>query len=164
MLSFMVVICWFAIRIYKEVRASQSFVLSKSENLESLLIDIRDGTKTFLKERRKYPRVKECVVAKIEGDNSDEFIRVINIGYEGALLRSSREFKIDDMISLNIYLPLHSQPINVKSKVTRVNVVPASKEQWSRFDVVVEFKDISAYNRDLLIDTVDVLKASNSRT
>jgi len=124
---------------------------NKLDNLERLLQDLRDGTKKFYRERRRFPRQKFDISAKIVGRGSGEVIKVLEISYSGALLRSNQAFAPDETIELNLYLPLFAEPVDIKARVVRVAAVQGMA---STFNVGVEFLDISSSDKDRLIETI----------
>lgn len=146
---------WLIFKVYKQVFLLSSDIANTCADLEKLLLDLRDGTKTFYREKRKFVRAKDGILAKIAGQVSDELIKVLDISYEGALLRTTQQLKSQDTIDLNIYLPIFPQPIEVKAKVIRV--IPAKIEsQPPSFDVGVKFLNISPPDKEKLIETVDL--------
>ena len=135
----------------------------KYENLERLSLDIRDGVRTFYKEKRKYPRVINGIrVMLVNKLFCGELFKVRDISYEGALLRINHKVEMGDMIDLNIYLHVFPQPINVRASVVRVCRV----EEDSRpemYDVGMEFIKMSKGDKEKLMETVDILKAQSVR-
>jgi len=129
-------------------------LFDKLDNLERLLLDVRDGTKKFYRERRRFPRQKFDISAKIFGRGSGELIKVPEISQAGALLRSNCSFTLGDVIELNMYLPLFAEPINIKARVVRVTAVEGKA---SIFNVGVEFVNMSQIDKEKLIETINIL-------
>lgn len=159
---FVVVSLFWSIAIaYKKI-SSEAF--SKYDNLETLLLDIRDGTRYFYREKRKTFRVATDIIAKFaDKAGSGEFIKIADISYEGALLKTTHEVKAGDALELNIYLPLFSQPIYVKAKVMRVKPTKETKGGAAIFEVGVEYADMFGPDREKLIETVNILHRSSRK-
>lgn len=146
---------WFVIKLYKRIYSSNWDISHKYEDLERILLDLRDGTRTFHKEKRRSPRVAGDITAQIVGKKDfSGYVRVSNISEYGALLSMSKDLKIGETIELNMYLPIFPQPIHVNSKVVRV--IPP-KEKTGIFDTGVEFIDIAREDKEKLIETVKIL-------
>ena len=138
--------------------------LSKQyESLERLSLDIRDGIKTFYKEKRKYPRVINGIrVMLMDKLFEGELFKVRDISYEGALLRINHKVEMGDIIDLNIYLHIFPQPINVRAKAVRVCKVEKDGRPGT-YDIGVEFIKMSKSDKEKLTETVDILKAQSVR-
>jgi len=122
------------------------------------LVDIRDGTKNFYKEKRKSPRVRGDITAIIEKKKTKNLIKVIDVSYEGALLRTHNPFKVGQTIELGMRLPLYAQPIDVKAKVVRIaEAAYGSGEKPSDFDMGVEYLAINRFDKERLNETIDTL-------
>jgi len=141
------------------IKALSQKILRKYENLEQLLFDIRDGTKKFHNEKRKFNR-KNCVMrAKIPDTSKDEFMKVLDISYTGALLRTTHNFQHGNEINLNLYLPIFAQPINIMAKVVRVD--PGRDEDRSEcFDIGIEYLDMAPIDKEKLVEAVNLLNQS----
>lgn len=152
---------WTIAIAYKKI-SSDAF--SKYDNLETLLLDIRDGTRYFYREKRKTFRVATDIIARFANKISgDEFIKIGDISYEGALLKTTHEVKVGDILELNIYLPLFSQPIYVKANVMRVKLTKETKGGSAIFEVGVEYADMFGPDREKLIETVNILHKSGRK-
>jgi len=131
-------------------------VLEQYDNLEKLLIDLRDGTQKFHKEKRRFDR-KDCVMmAKLPNDQDAELVKVIDISYTGALLRTAKTFTVGDNISISLYLPIFAQPIEVAGFVARVDS-GIDDTRKPCFDIGVEFHNISPKDKEKLIEAVDLI-------
>ena len=148
---------WFTNKTYRNLSSFTSDISSKYNNMERLLLDLRDGTKSFYKEKRESPRTADSITATIaDTDTSAEFMKVINISDSGALLRTSQKFKPGRTIDLKIYLPLFAQPIDVKAKVVWSNPCePTGKTP--RFDMGVKYLNIARIDREKLNETIALL-------
>jgi hypothetical protein len=144
-------------RLRRDILVKHSESLDKFDDLERVLLDIRDGTKNFFRERRSFPRVSEQIAAKLKGGSADEFLAVANISRAGALLKAKREFKKDDILELEIFSSLYSQPMAVKSKVVNVTAVKASAKEKAGFEIGVKFIEISPSNRDRLAEMIGII-------
>lgn len=150
-----------ALVTYKNMLVFKSEITGKYKGLENLLLDLRDGTKKFYTEKRKYARVSRDITAKLLGrEGCDGFVRVLDISYGGALLNTKNSFKEGEVLSLLIYLPLFPQPIKVEAKVKRSS---PSGVRDNEFNIGVEFSVMEALDREKLKETVDVLERNPSR-
>ncbi len=121
------------------------------------MLDIRNGTKTFFKEKRRALRVGNSVSAKLADNEKAEFIKVLNISETGALLRSKEKFSQGEVLDFKLYLPLFTYPIDVVTKVARA--APSSdKDKAGYFDIGITFLKITSSDKEKLLETVDVLK------
>ena len=153
-----VALFWMIAIAHKSFTGISSDNLAKYDNLETLLLDIRDGTRYFYREKRKSFRVATDIIAKFANKVSgDEFIKIGDISYEGALLKTTQQVKPGDILELNIYLPLFSQPIYVKAKVMRMHPTKETKGGATIFEVGVEYEDMFGPDREKLIETVNIL-------
>jgi len=139
--------------IFRKFFLKISDLSEKYNNLERLLVDIRDNTKRFYSEKRKHPRVSGGITAKIVGDSN--VFDVIDISYEGALLRTQRKFRMGEEMDLHVYLPLFPRPIDCKAKVMRV--LNAETDEEGFFDIGLEFLSISPADRDKLKESIRIL-------
>lgn len=145
--------------IYKRTSRIIAEISQKYENLEKLLLDIREGTRDFYKEKRRFLRVRNGISARIGGS---ELFEVIDISYKGALLRTTQHLKPQDKIELNIYLPIFPQPINVQARVIRVSSARI-EGQPETFIAGVEFLEMNRLDKEKLTETVGVLEKSPPR-
>ena len=142
-------------KLYHHILLKYSKVLDKLDNVERVLIDIRDGTKNFYREKRSSPRVQRCISAKLKG-GEDEILEIDNISYEGALLRTGRDLKRNEMVDLEIFLPLYPQPITVKSKVVNTSTIRDAAKGGPKFEASVKFIEISPSDKERLREAVDI--------
>ena len=131
-----------------------SEISQKYDNLEKLLFDIRDGTNAFHKERRKGIRLEDEIYAKISG--KEENCKVINIGEGGILLRTSAELEIGASADLKIFIPIFPQPIDIKTKVVRVNSVSGTNTM--SFDVGMEFLGLNQNDKKKIAEWLGIVK------
>jgi len=141
------------------IKALSQKILRKYEHLEQLMLDIRDGTKKFHNEKRKFSR-KNCVMlAKMPGTGENEFIKVLDISYTGALLRTAHSFRHGDEIKFNLYLPIFAQPINIMAKIVRID--PGKDEDRSAcFDIGIEYLEMAPLDKEKLVEAVNLLNQS----
>ena len=148
---------WLLIIKINNIFSQDSSILSvKYNNLENLLLDLRDGTKNFRKERRSYSRLRNGIVAKISGQS--ELIKVLDISCTGARLKTSKYFQPKDTLELTVYLPIFPQPIVVKGKVIWVKTI----EQAGSFEVGIEYSGLSTYDREKLAETINLLSKTRN--
>jgi len=146
--------------VYRAFFKKDSVVYQKFNNLENLLLDIRDNTKTFYREKRKFPRLKNSLVARISGES--ELIKVLDIGYGGARLKTTKSLRPKDELGLSIYLPAFPQPIVMKARVIWVSMVK-TEGQPEVFDVGVEYLETSRFDREKLIETINLLEKTRPK-
>ena len=150
-------IWWLIFKIHGVFSETRLIIADRCNNLENVLLDLRDGTKIFYKERRKFPRVNGDIVARIPGE--EDLIRVLDISFGGARLRTSRRFKLKDLLEFNIYLPIFPQPIKVRAKVAWTSIVGAQGKDED-YEVGIEFLDMTGFDKERLIETLNVLSTS----
>jgi len=154
----LVLLFWHVTSGYKKISAAISEDSNRYGNLERLLLDIRDGKKTFFSEKRKFTRYNDNISAKIAGSDT-EILKILNISSGGVLLRTSQKLEENQIINLNMYLPLFPQPINVKAKVIRI--APYKTEgKSSGFKVGIKYLNINEPDREKLIETLKYLSNS----
>ena len=148
------VLTWVTILINKRIAALDSDFSDKFDELKKLLFDLRDGTNTFYEEKRKSERVRDNVTMKIVSGGLAEFVKALDLSEGGALIRTSKKLKENDVIDLNIYLKLYAEPISAKASVARV--LP-SEDDISSFDIGLKFLDMSSIAKERLIETLNVI-------
>ncbi|OGW74618.1 MAG: hypothetical protein A2Z72_07310 [Omnitrophica bacterium RBG_13_46_9] len=152
------ILLWFVIEIYKKVYIFSSSVLTRCDELEELLFDIRNGTRRFYREKRRFRRIdaKDKISAKIANKDAGSFFNILNVSHAGALLRSCQDiFSAGEKLDLSMYLPYFPQPIGVRSKVVRVD--HTSPEKADDFDVGVEYLNMTSIDREKLTETINLL-------
>lgn len=149
----LILIFYFA---YQRIYRLFNDFFNQYENIEKLLLDLRDGTKKFYKEKRKFMRVRNGITAKINELEDADSIKVEDISNGGALLVSAERLKEGQIIHLKIKLPLFAQPIEVRAKIVRVIEVK-SQAQESQYKIGIEFIDMISPDKDKLRETVYVL-------
>jgi Tfp pilus assembly protein PilZ len=150
---------WLIVKIYRELVGLRRLISLEVNNLEDLLLDLRNGTKIFFKERRKFPRFKAGIHARISGE--EKLLKVLDLSLEGALLESETNFHLNDRIDLVVYLPFFPQPIVTKVKVVRISV--ARNEGLKRLNTVgVEFQKINNSDKTKLKEAIYLLAKSPS--
>jgi hypothetical protein len=155
-LLFLASLWWLLWLVYKLFFKRDSLLYQKFNILESLLLDIRDGTKAFFIERRKFPRLKDSMTARIAGQ--DELIKVIDISYVGAHLKTSKQLQPNDVLDLSVFLPIFPQPIVVKAKVIWASVV-RTEGQPESYKVGIEYLEMGNSDREKLFETLKLLGA-----
>ncbi|MBN1353217.1 MAG: PilZ domain-containing protein [Candidatus Omnitrophica bacterium] len=159
----LIVLFILTMRISKKLFLFTADMLRKYENVERLLLDLRDNTRTFYKEKRKSSRILNNITVKITDENSSQgFATILNGGETGALLRTSHKFKLGELATLSIYLPLFPQPITIKVKIARV--APSSEKASGDFDVGVEFLKIERPDKEKLLETLRLLGDNTAGT
>jgi len=143
---------------YKKTIVGMRDISGKLGDLEKLLLDIRDGTKMFYREKRHFMRVQHNISAKIDKEDCPDFIQIIDISYGGALLKTKHILTKGEVFGLILYLPLYPQPISVKAQVRRVfsaDIHAEGEEIETRFGV--EFIQVDKFDKEKLEETVNVL-------
>ncbi|MBN1353554.1 MAG: PilZ domain-containing protein [Candidatus Omnitrophica bacterium] len=152
---------WFAHNTVITTSLLTSEIKLKFDSLEQLLFDIRDGAKTFYREKRKHSRTDTGgdISAKILNKDTRDFATVLNISPEGALLRTKKdEFSRGEVLDLNMYVPFFAQPIDFSGRVVRVTSGPNKAENSS--DLGIEYLGMTRIDREKLLDTIRMLKKS----
>ncbi|NQU95325.1 MAG: PilZ domain-containing protein [Candidatus Omnitrophica bacterium] len=138
-----------------------SNILHKHGGMEKLLLDLRDGTKTFYKEKRKYHRIKTKgqVLTRIIQKEKDKLIEVLDLSYGGALLGARQtSFQNGETVDLSMHLPLFPQPIDVKGRVVRIERASGRDPKTSDAkNVGIEYLDMPRSDREKLIETINTL-------
>ena len=151
------VISWAILKIYEKIAALISDNARRYEDTEKLLLDIRDGTRTFFKEKRSSARIENNITAKLKKPGwPEESIRVLNGSEGGALFACQKKPEAGEVIELIMYLPLFPQPIEAKAKVVRVK--SAGHKERGKYYVGVEFLSMSGPDRQRFAETINVLK------
>ena len=159
---------WNINMLHTAVKAVTSDLALKYNNVERLLMDVRDGTKNFYTEKRRSVRIRTDMLAKF-GDKvtGDDFVKIDEISYEGARLRTTQALKAGQIIKLNIYLPLFPRPIFVKARIVRIRPTAETKGTSVIYEAGVECTEIADGDREQLIETIDMLgshiRKKNSR-
>jgi hypothetical protein len=149
---------WTIAIVYKAYAATASEAIQKYENIERILLDLRDGTKYFFKEKRRSFRIKTDLLARFaDKSTGDDFVKISDISHEGAQLKTVRALKRDDTVKLSIYLPFFSQPINAKARVTRARQTAELKGTSAIIDAGVEYIYLSDEDREKLVETINIL-------
>jgi len=152
------IVVWLAWEINKKLSFFLKSTIKKQNDIEKLLFDIRDGKKSYFKEKRKHPRIntENKVHTKITNKGKENIIPVKNISYGGALLGPEMgSFIKGELLKLNMYLPLFPQPIDIDGKIVRLDM--ASKRKSSPATIGIEYTGMSRSDRSKLIETVDSL-------
>ena len=142
-------------KAYHNIRLKNSAVMNRLDDVEKLLLDIRDGSRNFYKEKRKFPRFGTHMLAKLSGDSKEKFSDIINISYGGALLRTKNNLKVGDIMEMSVFLSLFPEPINVKSKVVNIRSDKSSEKGTPGLEVGLKFVSISPFDKKKLIETLD---------
>jgi len=156
-----VAIAWCMVSVSRHFARFESQVLDKYETSEKLLLDLRDGTHNVFKEKRRSLRVKTDLTAKLMSENVCDYIKTIDLSYDGAQLKTSKPFKVGDIINLDLYLPLFPKPIAVRVMVMRV--IPTGDEaKPDGYQIGVKYLAMPKDARQKLVETLDAL-AKESR-
>ena len=158
-----IVLAWFAIKVCLKIQSVIKNFVSENYNIQRLLCDIRDGTKSFYIERRKFFRVRvkdEAITAILRSGPSIRPMKILNISYGNALLRTNHHFQPGQIVDLDIRLALFPQPIKSSARIIRTTPIPNAYGIDPIFDVGVEFLNMSAIDNDKLIETVSILLKS----
>ena len=148
-------VAWLTLLINKKMAFLASDLSNMFEEIKKLLFDIRNGTSTYYDEKRKTDRIPRNVTIKVTYKNSGEFVKTLDLSEGGALIRVAREFRIDEIIDMNVYLPLYAEPISAKGKVLRVS---PSEEDKTYFETGVEFINLSLTDKEKLIETLSIIR------
>lgn len=158
-----VALFWILAMMYRNITGMGSTIMTRQNDSEKLLLDLRDGTRNFYKERRKTFRVKTDITAQLISKSICDFIKTIDLSYDGAQIKTTNKFQIGDTIGLNLYLPLFPQPINVRVKVVRV-LPEGGDEKSGVYNVGVKYLEMPLADKEKLIETLDTLNKSSSKT
>lgn len=148
-------IIWIVFTGYAHLARLGMKITGDAEGSQQLLLDLRDGTKHFYKEKRRSLRVKTDITAQLISNNVRDFIKTIDLSYDGALIRTNRKFKVGDIVELDLFLPLFPQPVHVKVLVVRI--VP---DETGTYQVGVKYLEMPRDERRKLIETLDTLAKS----
>lgn len=157
-----VTVFWLMAIMYRNISSVANNMITKQDDSEKLLLDLRDGTRHFYKERRRSLRVKTDITAQLISKSVCDFIKTIDLSYDGAQLRTTHKFQIGDTIGLNLYLPLFPQPVNLRVKVVRV-LPEGGDERSGIYNIGVKYLDMPKPDRDKLVETLDVLNKNPSK-
>jgi Tfp pilus assembly protein PilZ len=141
---------------YSEFKEILAKLLSRQGAHETLLLDLRNGTKQYYHEKRKFVRVKKDLTAQLIGKDIREFIKTIDISFNGALLKSTHKFEVGDTIDINLYLPIYAEPVNIKVRVLRVTSVEVENDV-QLYNVGVKYLDMPEENRKKLVEAIELL-------
>jgi hypothetical protein len=163
LMSIAIFFLWATFLIYKNASVIAANILDKYNASEKLLIDLRDGTKRFYSEKRKSYRVKADMTAQLLTKGVNDFIKTVDLSYDGAQLRTTREFQIGDVIGLNLYLPSYAKPINVRVKVMRVIPEKSTDGKPASYNVGVKYLEMPPDDRAKLTETLGSLDKKSSK-
>jgi hypothetical protein len=152
----------FAARAYADLRNLLIKIHTGQGTHETLLLDLRDGTRKFYHEKRKTIRVKKDLTAQLIGKEVREFIKTVDVSFDGAQLSSSYRFELGDTIDLNLYLPIYAQPIGVKVRVVRVTAA-AVEDGKQMYNVGVKYLEMPEDNRKKLIEAIEQMMKKQER-
>ena len=149
---------WAIALFYRALNSMAAETLLKYDNMERLLLDIRDGTKYFYREKRRSFRIKTDILACFtDKATGDDFVKIYDLSYEGALLKTTRLLRAGDTVKLNIYLPFFSQPIFASAKITRVRPTKETKGVLPIYETGLEYTDMPEPDSEKLIETINIL-------
>ena len=115
---------------------------------QKLLQDLRDGTKAYYGEKRKYTRIKTD-----KGFIVEDIGKTLDISEGGVLLETKQQLKAEQEIDLRMFLPLFPRPINARAKVLRNIPNPGGKK--GTFQAGIEFLAISLEDTKKLTETIE---------
>lgn len=149
---------WTIAIIHRTYSETASEVMQKYDNIERILLDVRDGTKYFYREKRRSFRIKTDILARFaDKSTGDDFVKISDISFEGAQLKTVRALRSGETVKLNIYLPFFSQPINVKARIARVRPTTELKGASAIIEAGIEYTDISDEDSEKLMETINIL-------
>ncbi|MCM8761159.1 MAG: PilZ domain-containing protein [Candidatus Omnitrophica bacterium] len=150
---------WSLAAFHRNIELIASEMVTKYENIERLLIDIRDGTRYFYREKRRSFRIKTDILARFADgrQTGDDFLKIHDLSYDGALLKTTHQLKPGDTVKLAIYLPFFSEPITAKARIVRVRPTSETKGASAVYEAGIEFSDMSPIDNEKLIETVNIL-------
>ncbi len=161
LIAALMIIIALALISYRKINALRSIMATKFDELEKLLMDIRDGTKKFYREKRSSPRIYKDISVKLLGSEKAGALEVVNISYNGARLQTSTSFSEGQIVDLNIGLPLYPQPIHARAKIVKISPLTDAGGN-SKFSVGVEFVSLGTEDKSKLIETVDILNKNTA--
>ena len=147
---------WFLSAGSKQLSGLGAKIADNVEGSQQLLLDLRDGTKRFYKDRRRSLRVRTDITAQLAYDDVHDYIKTIDLSYGGALLKTSRRLKVGDIVELDLFLPLFPQPVHIRVLVVRV-CPDETGGQAGIFQVGVKYLEMPKDVRRKLIETLDAL-------
>jgi len=149
---------WAIALYYKLLSRMASDVLTRYDNIERILLDLRDGTKHFYREKRRAFRVKTDILAHFaDKTTGDDFVKIHDISCDGAQLRTTRPLRAGDSVKLNIYLPLFPQPISSKAKVVWARPTKETKGASEIYNAGIEYTEMSDEDRERLIESINII-------
>ena len=153
-----------AILVYNALAEMASQAVLKYDRVERILLDIRDGTKIFYREKRRSFRMNADMLARFtDKGTEDDFVRIGNISHHGLKVSTTRVLVAGETIGLYIYLPLFSKPIPVKIRIARVRPTSQVREGKEVFEAGVEFKDITVGDKEKVDETIKALKRRHEK-
>jgi len=116
------VLGFISIKIFSETLVTLSFMLDNTTQIRELLIDIRDGTKNFYKEKRKSTRLFHAVSVNysIGGSQKPVLTKTKNIGEHGCFLKTQENIARGEILNLEIFLPTFPKPIAASAEAVFV--------------------------------------------
>ena len=102
-------------------------------------------------ERRRYPRLKAALIEYSLLDNNLQelsFTKDVSIG--GVCIILADEIPLNTILSLNIYLPNHNNPIHLKGKVVWRERSSYHTPSRTYYNVGIEFIDIDDETKQLI--------------
>ena len=151
---FIVILIFFLIERILAKALYVCYVFSeKRQRIESLLTDLRDGTRNHFIEKRLYPRFKlaDALSARLNKSTSWDLIKVLNISSGGAFLKTILPFNVGETVDISICLPFFPQPIRVDAQV--VWICPKHDNKG----VGIEFIKMSDKDSSKLKETIRLL-------
>jgi hypothetical protein len=144
--------------LYNAIVSDTGGLILKYDDFLRVLLDIRDGTKYFYKEKRRSFRIKSDILAQFEDKTTgDDFLKIYDLSFEGALIKTTRAICAGDPVQLKIYLPFFSEPISAKANVTRVRPTKETKDTKTVYAAGVEYRYMSKLDTEKLIETINII-------
>jgi hypothetical protein len=144
---------------YSTLAEMSSKTMRKYDNVEHILLDMRDGTRLFHQEKRRLLRIKIDISARFTDKSAeDDYVSVTDISGNGLRMRTTRVLKAGDVIGFNMHLPLFAKPIHVKAEVIAVRATAETKWDTTVFEAGVEYRGMSLSDKEKLSNTLRILK------
>ena len=158
LIIFGLALVWAIALFYRVLGRMTENTLGNLDKIERLLLDIRDGTKYFYREKRRSFRIKTDILARFADKAAgDDFVKIYALSYEGAHLKTTRLLKAGDSVKLSIYLPFFSQPIFATAKTMRVRPTKETKGVLPIYEAGLEYTDMPEQDSEKLIETINIL-------
>ena len=133
-------------------------VARRYDDLERTLLGLRDGTKYFYLEKRRSFRIKTDMLAHFaDKATGDDYVKIHDISYDGAFLKTTQGLKAGETVKLDIYLPFFPKPVYAEAKVIRASSTKEIKGMSAIFEIGAEFTKMSGDDREKLVESINIL-------